>query len=115
MGIPSNSAAIRRIGAVRNAGAAVAGGAVVAFIDADSEIHPETFNVIAAFMNRPDVVGGNNLVHRNDPIRRYCRPTHPRVAASGMDQLAPRDRFLDHDLCLDLSVRLVDAPCRWCA
>jgi len=28
-------------------GAAVARGAVVAFIDADSEIHPETFNVIA--------------------------------------------------------------------
>jgi glycosyltransferase involved in cell wall biosynthesis len=52
------STAIRRIGAVRNAGAAVARGAVVAFIDADSEVHPETFNVIADFMNRPDVVGG---------------------------------------------------------
>jgi glycosyltransferase involved in cell wall biosynthesis len=52
------SSTIRRIGAVRNAGAAVARGAVVAFIDADSAIHPETFNVIAAFMNRPDVVGG---------------------------------------------------------
>jgi len=50
--------AVRRIGAVRNAGAAVAHGAVVAFIDADSEIHPETFNVIAAFMSRPDVVAG---------------------------------------------------------
>ena len=52
------SSTIRRIGAVRNAGAAVARGAVVAFIDADSEIHPETFNVIAAFMDRADVVGG---------------------------------------------------------
>ena len=53
------SSTIRRIGAVRNAGAAVARGAVVAFIDADSEIHPETFNVIAAFMDRADVVGGD--------------------------------------------------------
>ena len=52
------SSAIRRIGAARNAGASVARGAVLAFIDADSEIHPETFNVIAGFMNRPDVVGG---------------------------------------------------------
>jgi len=52
------SSAVRRIGAVRNAGAAVARGAIVAFIDADSEIHSETFNVIAAFMSRPDVVAG---------------------------------------------------------
>jgi glycosyltransferase involved in cell wall biosynthesis len=49
---------IRRIGAERNAGAAVARGAILAFIDADSEIHPDTFNVIAAFMTRADVVGG---------------------------------------------------------
>ena len=49
---------IRRIGAVRNAGAAAARGAIVAFIDADSQVHPDTFNVIAAFMRRPDVVGG---------------------------------------------------------
>jgi glycosyltransferase involved in cell wall biosynthesis len=52
------SSAIRRIGAVRNAGAAVARGAIVAFIDADSQVHPDTFNVIAAFMTRSDVVGG---------------------------------------------------------
>jgi len=52
------SSTMRRIGAVRNAGAAVARGTVVAFIDADSAIHPETFNVIAAFMSRPDVVAG---------------------------------------------------------
>jgi glycosyltransferase involved in cell wall biosynthesis len=49
---------IRRIAAARNAGAAIAGGAILAFIDADSQIHPDTFNVIAAFMARPEVVGG---------------------------------------------------------
>ena len=52
------SSTIRRIGAVRNAGAASARGAIVAFIDADSQVHPDTFNVIVAFMTRPDVVGG---------------------------------------------------------
>lgn len=52
------SSAIRRIGAVRNAGAASARGAIVAFIDADSQVHPDTFNAIAALMTRPDVVGG---------------------------------------------------------
>ena len=52
------SSTIRRIGAVRNAGAASARGSIVAFIDADSQIHPDTFNVIAAFMTRPGVVGG---------------------------------------------------------
>ncbi len=56
------STVTRRIGAVRNAGAAAARGAVVAFIDADSRIHPDTFNVIAAFMSRPDVVGGSTGV-----------------------------------------------------
>jgi len=52
------SSTIRRIGAVRNAGAASARGSIVAFIDADSQVHPDTFNVIAAFMTRHDVVGG---------------------------------------------------------
>jgi glycosyltransferase involved in cell wall biosynthesis len=52
------SSTILRIGAVRNAGAASARGSIVAFIDADSQVHPDTFNVIAAFMTRPDVVGG---------------------------------------------------------
>jgi glycosyltransferase involved in cell wall biosynthesis len=53
------STAIRRIGAVRNAGAAIAQGGIVAFVDADSQIHPDTFNTIAALMNRPDVIGGS--------------------------------------------------------
>ena len=36
----------RRIAAVRNGGAAVAGGDILCFVDADSEVHPETFNAI---------------------------------------------------------------------
>ena len=52
------SSTMRCIGAVRNAGAASAHGGIVAFIDADSQVHHDTFNVIAAFMTRPDVVGG---------------------------------------------------------
>ena len=50
---------VRRIGAVRNAGAAVASGAILAFIDADSQIHPETFNAITALLARPDIVAGS--------------------------------------------------------
>jgi glycosyltransferase involved in cell wall biosynthesis len=53
------SSTIRRIGAVRNAGATIARGEIVAFIDADSQIHADTFNVIAALMTRRDVVGGS--------------------------------------------------------
>ena len=49
---------VRRIAAARNAGAAIARGDTLAFIDADSQIHPETFNAIATFMARADVVGG---------------------------------------------------------
>lgn len=50
---------VRRIAAARNAGAAIASGGILAFIDADSQIHPDTFNVIMAFMARPEVVGGS--------------------------------------------------------
>ena len=50
--------ATRCIAAARNAGAAAARGSVLAFIDADSQVHPETFNFIAGCMARPDLVGG---------------------------------------------------------
>ena len=53
------STTIRRIGAVRNAGAAIARGTIVAFIDADSQVHPDTFNQIAAFMARREIVAGS--------------------------------------------------------
>jgi hypothetical protein len=49
---------VRRIAAARNAGAAAAHGGVLAFIDADSQIHPDTFTVVAGCMARPDVVAG---------------------------------------------------------
>jgi glycosyltransferase involved in cell wall biosynthesis len=51
-------AEIRCIGAARNAGARAARGDLLCFVDADSQIHPETFNVIAAHMSRADVIGG---------------------------------------------------------
>jgi glycosyltransferase involved in cell wall biosynthesis len=48
----------RLIAAVRNGGARLARGETLCFIDADSSIHPETFNAIDAALARPDVVGG---------------------------------------------------------
>jgi glycosyltransferase involved in cell wall biosynthesis len=50
--------AVRRIAAARNAGASDARGGILAFVDADSQIHPDTFNVITASMARPAVIGG---------------------------------------------------------
>lgn len=55
-------ASLRRIGAARNAGAAIARGSVLAFVDADNQLHPETFNVIADMMARSDVIGGETGV-----------------------------------------------------
>ena len=48
----------RIIGAVRNAGARVARGELLAFIDADSQIHPETFGTIERTMTTRRFVGG---------------------------------------------------------
>jgi glycosyltransferase involved in cell wall biosynthesis len=52
------TAQVRCIAAARNAGAAAAQGTSLAFVDADSQIHPDTFNTIAGLLERPDVVGG---------------------------------------------------------
>lgn len=54
----------RVIAAVRNGGASVARGDIVAFIDADSTVHPETFNAIAEAMGRSDVVAGSTGLRR---------------------------------------------------
>lgn len=47
----------RVISAVRNAGAAIARGHVLAFIDADSQLHPNTFDAIDRALE-DDVIGG---------------------------------------------------------
>jgi glycosyltransferase involved in cell wall biosynthesis len=50
----------RNIAAVRNAGARAATGTIVAWVDADHRIHPDTFVVIAELMRKPDVIGGSS-------------------------------------------------------
>lgn len=48
----------RRIGAARNGGAHVARGEVLCFIDADSAIHPDTFNAIDRVMDTGRYIWG---------------------------------------------------------
>jgi predicted glycoside hydrolase/deacetylase ChbG (UPF0249 family) len=48
----------RVIAAVRNTGAAVARGGILVFVDADSQIHPETFTRISATLESSTIVGG---------------------------------------------------------
>ena len=56
------STAPRSIGATRNAGARAARGGLLAFVDADSRLHPETFNEIALRLGSGRVVGGTTGV-----------------------------------------------------
>jgi glycosyltransferase involved in cell wall biosynthesis len=53
----------RRIACVRNGGARLAKGETLCFIDADSKIHPETFNAIEQALASADVVGGATGVY----------------------------------------------------
>ena len=48
----------RMIGAARNGGAAIASAPVLCFCDADMQVHPDTFNAVAAAIANPRVVGG---------------------------------------------------------
>ena len=48
----------RSIGATRNAGARAARGDILAFVDADTRVHVETFNEIAHRLGSPRVIGG---------------------------------------------------------
>jgi glycosyltransferase involved in cell wall biosynthesis len=48
----------RRIACARNGGALAARGRILCFVDADMQVHPETFNVVHAAMGRSDVVAG---------------------------------------------------------
>jgi len=53
----------RAIAAARNGGAAIATGEIVCFIDADSRIHPATFNAIDDVMRSGRVIVGSTKVH----------------------------------------------------
>lgn len=48
----------RMIGASRNGGAALASAPVVCFVDADMQIHPDTFNAIEDALNDSRIIGG---------------------------------------------------------
>jgi glycosyltransferase involved in cell wall biosynthesis len=48
----------RKIGAARNGGAALATAPILCFCDADMQVHPDSFNVIAAAIADPYVIGG---------------------------------------------------------
>jgi glycosyltransferase involved in cell wall biosynthesis len=48
----------RVIGAARNGGAAIATAPIVCFVDADMQIHPDTFNAITRAMADPRFIGG---------------------------------------------------------
>jgi len=48
----------RVIAAARNGGAKAANGALLCFIDADSRIHPETFNAVDHALSDDSVIGG---------------------------------------------------------
>jgi glycosyltransferase involved in cell wall biosynthesis len=48
----------RRIASVRNGGASIADGEILCFVDADSELHPDTFNAIEGALAGGYVVAG---------------------------------------------------------
>jgi glycosyltransferase involved in cell wall biosynthesis len=54
----------RVIAALRNGGAAIASGEILAFIDADSIVHPNSFIALAVAMANPRTAGGTSGVVR---------------------------------------------------
>lgn len=78
----------RNIGASRNGGALSARGEVLAFVDADSRIHPETFNAIDRALSGGGAVGGATGV-RMERMSPGIAVTYllflPMVWATGMD------------------------------
>jgi glycosyltransferase involved in cell wall biosynthesis len=52
------AAGARRIARARNAGAREARGTILAFVDADSQVHSETFNMIDRLLDSGTVIGG---------------------------------------------------------
>lgn len=78
----------RLIGAARNGGAAVATAPILCFVDADMQIHPETFNAIETAITDPAIVGGATGVTMerwSAGIRLTYASLLPFVWISGMD------------------------------
>ena len=78
----------RRIATVRNAGARVARGDILCFVDADMRIHPETFNTVAKALGRSDIVAGATGVRLERwslGIALTYAMIVPLVIATGMD------------------------------
>jgi len=79
----------RIIAAVRNTGARAASGEIFCFVDADSRIHPDSFNVIDSIMSDGKTVAGSTGVKpdRMSPgiaLTFYCF-FKPMILITGMD------------------------------
>lgn len=78
----------RVIAAARNAGAAVARGEVLAFVDADTRIHPDTFDAIDRAMQSQRVIAGATgvrLERRSLGLAATYAVMIPMVWITGMD------------------------------
>ena len=75
------------IAAARNGGAKVASGVILAFVDADSRIHPQTFNAIEDMMRTQVVVGatGVTLSRMSLPLSFMMALATPLAYIAGMD------------------------------
>lgn len=78
----------RAIAASRNGGAAQASSAILAFIDADSQVHPETFNGIERALADDRIVGGATgltMERWSLPLVATYAAIIPLVLVTGMD------------------------------
>ena len=73
----------RRIAVARNTGAGAARGAILAFVDADSQVHPETFNEIDRVLAGGRVIGGTTGA-RFDRRSAGLLCTHAALALAGV-------------------------------
>jgi glycosyltransferase involved in cell wall biosynthesis len=67
---------VRQIGAARNAGAKVASGDTLVFVDADTWVPPETVRAVID-ARRAGAIGGGAVVHADEPMPRYARVMMP--------------------------------------
>lgn len=82
------SVAKRAIAAARNGGAAAARSPILAFVDADTQIHPETFNGIERALSDSRIVGGATgvtLERWSLPLVATYLAIVPLVLLTGMD------------------------------